>query len=172
MGQRWRDDIFAVPTDTPTFGWHFSGTSPYLLIGDPDGDLDADTAATARLELGFATFGPLLIVMLRSADWPFLTMDSPRPFFPDDDIIKPTWNDDDHLLWTQLLVSHGVVANIRAFTTSPAVTVWLRHALQAQQAAGAVTVTEADRWIGRWQEATSTERDLWAMAQVTCHAGD
>lgn len=172
VGQRWRQDLFPLPTDVPTFGWHFSGEHPLLVVGDPDGVLLPEMASHARLELGFAAFGPLAVVMLRSQDWPFLSMDSPRPYLDGDDAPEVQVSDGHHLLWTMAVVSQGVVTALRAFTASPEVTVWLRRRFAEQRARGPVSFEESDVWISRWQELTETEAALWSMAQVTCHAGD
>lgn len=172
LGQPWPQDYFRVPDDFPTFGWQMSGNSPFLVVGDPDGVMTEHEVATAPVRLGFTTFGPLVICMMKCPALPATMVESPRPFIIGDPPPEITIEKGDHILWQMVTVSRGIILNMRAFTTSPQVTVWLRRAFAEQRANGPISYAESDHWIARWREATPTEREAWKRVEVSSKGGD
>lgn len=149
-----------------------SGNSPFLVVGDTDGVMTENEASTASLRLGFTQFGPLVICMMKSSALPTTMVESPRPFLEGDVEPEITIEEGDHILWQMVTVSKGIILNMRAFTTSPQVTTFLRRAFSEQRANGPITFAEADQWITRWQQECPTEREAWKRVMVTCKGGD
>lgn len=171
-GQPWPQNLFNVPTQFPSFGWHLSGNSPFLVIGDTDGVMTENAAATSPIRVGFTQFGPLIVCMMKSPALPASIVESPRPFLEGDPPPEVTIEKGEHILWRMVTVSRGIILNMRAFTTSPQVTIFLRRAFAEQRANGPITFAEADQWIARWKWECPTEREAWKRVVVSCKGGD
>jgi hypothetical protein len=149
-----------------------SGNNPFLVIGDPDGVIKENDVATATIRLGFAQYGQMVICLAKSSAFPARMVESPRLFLDGDTPPEINISDGDHILWQMVTVSKGVVINIRAFTTSPSVTTFLRRVFAEQRAHGSVSVGEADKWISAWQRDCPTVKDAWGRVVVSCLGGD
>lgn len=169
LGQSWNQDIMNIPTGYPSFGWH---EGQYLILGDPFGEMNIDEWVRDTPQIGFGQFGPLVIIAIRSRSLPGPVIDCARPYLVGDAPPEITIEPGEHILWQCTTVSRGIVANMRAFTTSPRTTVYLRRALAEQRAHGPMTTSEADQWINQWQNATTNPKDVWRRMVVTCKAGD
>lgn len=128
--------------------------------------------ATSTIRLGFAQFGPLVICMMKSSALPVTMLESPRPFIVGDPAPEVTVEDGDHMLWMLVTVSRGIILNMRAFTTSPRITVFLRRAFAEQRAHGPISYEQSDAWIRQWQAECPTDREAWKRVVVSCLAGD
>lgn len=167
VGQPWPADEFHIPEEGVSFGWH---TGYLLVIGDPFSEIDRERYVAAPLQLGFAEFGPLAVVAL-AADGIPASLDCARPFLPEDQPPEVSIDPADHLLWQAVLVQGGIVTNLRAFTTSPQVTVLLRRVAASQRAHGPLTYEQADDWIRLWHREAPTEESVWALCSVHCVSG-
>jgi hypothetical protein len=167
VGQPWPKDEFSIPSEGVSFGWH----EGYLLvIGDPYCEINLERYVSSSLRLGFAEFGPLAVIAVAAEGIP-ASLDCARPFLPEDQPPEVTIDLADHLLWRAVLVQAGIVTNLRAFTTSPEVTVLLRRVAAAQRAHGPLTYAQADDWIRLWYREAPTEEVVWTLCSVQCESG-
>jgi len=168
VGEKWPPGVFDMPDEDLSFGWH---SRNLLVIGDPNREVDLSTYIQSPIRLGFAEFGPLPILAFRADGLP-ASLDAAQPYLPGDDPPEVTLEPGEHILWQTVLVQAGVVTNIRAFTTSQAVTVLLRRVAAIQRAWGPLTFELADEWLRRWHMAAPSENVLWARCTVQCWSGD
>lgn len=169
LGEPWDDSVFHIPREFPSFGWQ---TDQFLVLGDPDAEVDVGRFERSTIRLGFAQHGPVAFILMKTDGLPMALMEAVRPYLVGDDPPEIHVSPGDHLLWQMVTVSAGVIVNLRAFTTSPQVTVWLRRVFAEQRAHGPITTAECDRWLDSWRAATPDLRETWRRVEVTCKAGD
>ena len=168
VGEQWPESQLVLPEEGLSFGWHGGN---FLVIGDPHKEVDLAEYIRSSIRLGFTEFGPMAVIAF-AADGIPASLDCARPYLPEDDVPEVTIEPAEHMLWQVALVQAGVVTNLRAFTTSPAVTILLRRVAAMQRAQGPLTYELADAWIQRWHQAAPSEEVLWARCMVQCLAGD
>lgn len=168
LGQPWPENQFDIPHDGLSFGWH-SGN--FLVIGDPFAEVDLGKYVNASIKVGFAEHGPLAVVIIDAPGLP-AALDSARPYLSGDEAPEIVIEPADHIVWQLVLVQAGIITNLRAFTTSPDVTVFLRRVMAGQRAAGPLSYAEADVWIQDWFATAPSEADVWAACAVVCRSGD
>lgn len=173
VGEPWDTGSWPLPTGGVSIGW-YANAPELVVIGDPPAVIDADAFSTARFRIGFATHGPLTFLML---DDPCLGpaggfLEAGTGWLHDQDAPEVTIEDADHIVWSLVLVTGGTVSALRAFTTSPAVTRWLRRARAEQRATGPLTgpqfLEARQSWITRY----SDPKSAWRAAELTSWAGD
>jgi hypothetical protein len=168
VGAPWPANEFELPADGLSFGWHLSHL---LVIGDPFSEIDIETYRSSAIRVGIAEFGPLGIVAIEAGGIP-APLDCARPYLLGDAVPEVGIEEGDHVVWQMAIVQAGVVANIRAFTTSPETTVVLRRIAAGQRAAGPMSMSEADEWIHRWYQETPSATEVWQSCSVICQSGD
>ena len=168
VGERWPGAEGDLPEDALSFGWHLGNL---LVIGDPHKEVNLPHYIQSRIRLGFAEFGPFAVLAFEAHGIPAL-LDCARPYLPGDPPPEVSIEPSQHMLWQVALVQAGVVTNLRAFMTSPAVTVLLRRVAAMQRAQGPIEMDEADGWLQRWYRAAPSEEMVWARCMVQCLAGD
>jgi hypothetical protein len=148
-------------------GWHW----PFLVVlGTGErGTGVVEWFRQERKRIGLIQSGPMGVLVLGTG---LGVVDCPRPYLVGDPVPDVEPYGGDHVLWKVVLVQRGVVADLTAFTTSPAFTKHLRRVFAEQRARGPLTRREADVAIARFQVEVPDERALWRRCLVTSRAGD
>lgn len=168
VGEPWPANEFSIPANGVSFGWHLGNL---LVIGDPLSEIDIKAYLTSPIRVGIAEFGPLGIIVIDAEGLP-APLDCARPYLFGDPPPEVVIGEGDHILWNMAVVQAGLIANLRAFTTSPDTTVVLRRIASGQRAQGPLSQSEADVWIDAWYEAAPSAAAAWSACAVICQSGD
>lgn len=173
VGSKFPDRDHHFPSNGPSLGWAGYASTPLLTLGDPQGRVDASTLSSTPMRLGFAQYGPLVVAMLKAPEFGLGLLEAFTAYVHGADAPEVTFDDGrDHILWMLMSVNASrTITGMQAFTTSPAVTTFLRRAFAEQRATGPISMEETDFWMGQWYENVSTDAAAWNRVVVSSKAG-
>lgn len=173
VGGRFTDDEREFPAEELSLGWDNSTEGQILFLGDPNGQVTEEALSTAPLRLGFVQFGPLIIVLVKAPTLRKENLEAITLYIHEakEPLIDVEANM--HLTWT-LMVVNGArnISAMRAFTTNPEVTEFLRKAFIEQREAGPISKPEAMEWMNKWYSEVPSDSDAWSRVVVSSKIGD